>query len=312
MVPVSVIIAAYQAGATLPSAVASALSQVDVLVEVIVVDDASPDDTADVADALAAEDDRVIVIRQSENGGPGAARNAGFAAATGDWVAVLDADDAMAPDRLARMISFAEEKRADAVYDNLAIVRADEAGESDSSYLNPATFGAEAQWDLLFFVKSNQARPGQPSLGYLKPVFRRQFLAEHGIKYAPQLRNGEDFHLMLDALLAGAALWFLPVPLYRYTTGAASISSTLNLDHARHLIAACFDFIGENRGKVPPEVIAAMKVRHRRLRDFATAETMLRALKAKRFGRAVKALFANPRALFRFCQQMAQAVANRL
>lgn len=312
MVRVSVIIAAFRAGATLPKAVESALAQEGVAVEVIIVDDASPDDTADVAEALAAKDPRIKVIRQAKNGGPGAARNAGFDAATGDWVAVLDADDGMTPDRLARLTAFAADKNADAVYDNLAIVRADDVVNVAETYLNPATFGTAAAWDLSYFIQHNQARPGQPSLGYLKPVFRRQFLAQHNLRYAPQLRNGEDFHLMLDALMAGAQLWYLPEALYRYTTGAASISSTLDLDHARVLIAASVDFIGENAGKLPPDLISAMKVRRRRLQDFATAETMLRALKAKRFGTASKALFTNPRGLFRFCQQMSQAIAKRL
>ncbi|MEL6641670.1 MAG: glycosyltransferase [Pseudomonadota bacterium] len=308
----SVIIAAYRASATLPTAVASALAQNGVTVEVIVVDDASPDDTATIADGLAAADPRVRVIRLSENGGPGAARNAGFDAATGDWIAVLDADDSMATDRLVQMTAFGTERGANAVYDNLAVVRADRPDETDQTYLDAATFGAPAQWNLVTFIKHNQARPGQPSFGYLKPVFQRAFLAQHNLRYAPILRNGEDFHLMLDALVAGASLWYFPAPLYRYTTGAASISSTLNLDHARHLIAASVDFIGENSQTLPRNAISEMEVRKRRLQDFATAETMLRALKAKRFGKAIAALFTNPRGLFRFCQQMCQAIANRL
>ena len=312
MVKVSIIIAAFRAGETLPVAVESALAQEGVNVEVIIVDDASPDNTADVADSLAKADPRVKVIRQAENGGPGAARNAGFDAATGDWVAVLDADDSMTPDRLQKMTAFAAENGADAVYDNLAIVRADQPAKSGDTYLSPATFGVPAQWDLLSYVQQNQSRPGQPSLGYLKPVFHRQFLAQHNLRYAPILRNGEDFHLMLDALVAGASLWYLPAPLYKYTTGAASISNKLNLDHAKHLIAASVDFIGENRASVPRQVIAEMEVRRRRLEDFATAESMLRAIKAKRFGTALKSLFTNPRGLFRFCQQTCQAIANRL
>lgn len=310
VVQVSVIIAAYQAGRTLPRAVASALAQDDVAVEVIIVDDASPDDTATVADKLAQVDPRVSVIRQAENGGPGAARNAGFGAAKGDWIAVLDADDTMAPDRLARMTAFGAEKGADAVYDNLALVRADNPEEVTGTFLDEGI--SATQWDLAHFVSHNQARPGQPALGYLKPLITRQFIAKYNLRYAPDLRNGEDFHLMLDALVAGAALWYIPTPLYRYTTGGTSISSTLNLDHARALIGACADFIGENHDILPRNVITGMQVRHRRLQDFATAETALRALKAKRFGTTASALFTNPRGLFRFTQQLKQALSKRL
>jgi len=309
---VSVIIAAYKAAETLPTAVASALAQTDVDVDVIIADDASPDDTFAVAQRLTEDDARVKAIRLDKNGGPSAARNAGIAVATGDWIAVLDADDTMAPDRLAKLTSFAQEKRADAVYDNLALVRDGQTPETTDKFLKSESFESQAQWDLAYFASHNQARPGQPSLGYLKPLINRQFIAKHNLKYAETLRNGEDFHLMLVALTAGARLWYFPAPLYRYTTGGASISNRLNLDHAAALINACVDFIGENRTKLPRDVIEHLEVRLRRLRDFETAETALRALKDRRFGVVASALFTNPKGLFRFGRQLTEALAKRL
>ena len=71
--------------------------------EVIVVDDCSSDRTVSIAAGFPT--DRVRVLALTENHGPGAARNAGLAAARGEWVAVLDADDTMLPGRLAAMIA---------------------------------------------------------------------------------------------------------------------------------------------------------------------------------------------------------------
>src|SRR5579859_6471888 len=97
---VTVLIPAYNAGPFLHRAVGSALDQTHPPLEVIVVDDGSTDDTADVAQRLALADPRVRVIRLPENGGPAKARNAGLDLARGEWVAVLDADDAYMHARL--------------------------------------------------------------------------------------------------------------------------------------------------------------------------------------------------------------------
>ena len=72
--------------------VASAARGVDAGLEVICVDDGSTDGTPAALDGFAAEDPRIRVVHKP-NGGEGSARNAGVAAATGDWVTFLDGDD---------------------------------------------------------------------------------------------------------------------------------------------------------------------------------------------------------------------------
>jgi GT2 family glycosyltransferase len=92
----SVVIPAYNASATLERAIDSVCEQSWPAHEIIVVDDGSVDATADVARKFG---DRITLILQA-NGGVAAARNAGAATATGDWLAFLDADDWYARDRL--------------------------------------------------------------------------------------------------------------------------------------------------------------------------------------------------------------------
>lgn len=93
---VSIIIPCYKAAATLRRAVASALTDAPSDIEILLVDDGSPDDTGALCDELAAADPRITALHR-ENGGAGAARNTGLDAASGEWVLFLDADDALLP-----------------------------------------------------------------------------------------------------------------------------------------------------------------------------------------------------------------------
>lgn len=96
MVTVSVIIPVFNGGATVRGAIESTLAQGYDGYEIIVVDDGSTDDTADVIGSYAS---RVRLVRQS-NLGPSAARNAGCRVAQGQYLAFLDADDRWRPDKL--------------------------------------------------------------------------------------------------------------------------------------------------------------------------------------------------------------------
>ncbi len=93
--PASVVIPAYNAEPYIGEAIESALGQTYEPVEVIVVDDGSQDRTAEVAGAY-----REVTLIRQENAGPSAARNRGFAATGGEFIAFHDSDDAMTPDKL--------------------------------------------------------------------------------------------------------------------------------------------------------------------------------------------------------------------
>jgi len=99
----SFIIPAYNAQAFLRATLDSVLAQTYDNLEVIVVDDGSTDETADVVQAYADRDVRFHLLTKT-NGGVSSARNAGIAAARGDYVAFLDADDVWHPEKIAAQI----------------------------------------------------------------------------------------------------------------------------------------------------------------------------------------------------------------
>ena len=92
----------FNAEKSISAAVQSVLEQTYEVGEIIVVDDGSTDETARIADQFP----KVSVIRRA-NGGQGAARNTGIAAATGEWIAFLDADDTWHPQKTEHQLGYA-------------------------------------------------------------------------------------------------------------------------------------------------------------------------------------------------------------
>jgi glycosyltransferase involved in cell wall biosynthesis len=105
---ITVVIPCYNYGCYVGTAVKSVLGQPDVDVEAIVIDDASTDGSAEVVRELAAADPRVRAILHSRNLGHIATYNEGLEQATGDYVVLLSADDALTPASLARATALLE------------------------------------------------------------------------------------------------------------------------------------------------------------------------------------------------------------
>jgi glycosyltransferase involved in cell wall biosynthesis len=117
---VTVLIATRNRARFLPDALSTALGQEDVELEVIVVDDASEDETPRLLAEVA--DSRLRVIRLDQSGGMGEARNVGIAAALGAWIALLDDDDLWAPWKLRRQLDAAGDAGATWVYCGVLLV----------------------------------------------------------------------------------------------------------------------------------------------------------------------------------------------
>ena len=112
MAKISVVVPVYKVEKYLRRCVESILSQTYENLEIILVDDGSPDDCGKLCDEFAAIDSRVKVIHK-KNGGLSSARNAGIAAATGTYIGFIDSDDYIAPDMYEKLCAALEENRAD-------------------------------------------------------------------------------------------------------------------------------------------------------------------------------------------------------
>ena len=110
---ISVIIPVYKVESYLPQCLDSVINQTYKKLEIILVDDGSPDRCGVICDEYAAQDSRIIVIHK-ENGGVSSARNAGLSAATGVWIGFVDGDDWVEADMFEYLLSLAQKHNADA------------------------------------------------------------------------------------------------------------------------------------------------------------------------------------------------------
>ncbi len=105
---VSVIVPVYRAEKYIQSCIVSIQKQSYGNIEIIIVDDGSPDGSGRIADRLQVADSRIIVIH-TENKGVSSARNTGFVSASGDIVVFVDADDELAPEAVSQIVAAAEQ-----------------------------------------------------------------------------------------------------------------------------------------------------------------------------------------------------------
>jgi len=132
---VSVIMAAYNAEATIAESINSILVQTFTDWELLIVDDCSTDSTLSIIAGMAKEDARIRIYHAPENQGVAATRNFAIAYAIGGWIAFLDSDDIWHKEKLDKQLRFAEETAAVITYTGTAYM--DETGNI-SSYILPA------------------------------------------------------------------------------------------------------------------------------------------------------------------------------
>lgn len=299
---VSFVIAAYNAERSIGDAIESGIGQRGVSVEVVVVDDRSHDRTAAIARSFPQH--LVRVAELASNRGPGGARNAGLDLARGRWIAVLDADDTVHPDRLRRMIGRAEASAAQIVVDNLEVVHED-TGACETMF-RPQHLEGLSHITLADLIAASRLFESTFSYGYMKPVFERRFLLDKGLRYDEALRIGEDYIFLASALARGGRCAVEPTAGYRYRVRAGSISRTLELHHIEAMLKADAAFLRDH--DLAPEAQAAQLRRTRSLLRAASFLSLVHHLKDRAPLKAAAVALRDPAAL----RHLGMPIAARL
>ncbi|MBL3666963.1 glycosyltransferase family 2 protein [Streptomyces sp. M2CJ-2] len=204
-VKVSVVIAVHNPGKYVEDCITGLLRQslTPDEFEVLFVDDGSTDETPDRLDRLAAEHPHIHVIRQEASGWSGRPRNTGIDAARGEYVMFADHDDWLGDEALERMYDYGKANDADVVVGKMAGI------------------GRPVPQELFRVNRPRATVENAPLIDSLTPhkMFRREFLAQHGMRFKEGRRRLEDHVFVVEAYLRAESVAVLgDYPCYYHIT----------------------------------------------------------------------------------------------
>lgn len=286
MPTVSILMPAYNVEPYIGAAIRSALAQTYTDFELIVVDDGSKDGTADVARALAREDDRIHLVQHANRGLAGA-RNSAIRASRGSFFALLDSDDLWEPSFLAEQMAIMDaHPEVDIVTGNGWCL----GGAKDSQLARPYPDTRPAP-DLASIIGDEWA------VFIMSVVRRRVYTAIGG--FDEEMRSNEDYDFWLRAAVAGFTFYRNDRPLgyYRIRTDSLSASDVRMLRGILHVYTKLRPAISDlphematldrQISRFEAEWIAAEARLAIEIADFEAARQHLGALHARRGGTAL-------------------------
>jgi succinoglycan biosynthesis protein ExoO len=296
-VEVSVIIAAYNAANYIAKSIESVLSQKGIVLELILVDDGSTDNTLRIMKRFAAIDSRVNIVENSENIGLSAARNQGMSVASGEWITPLDADDWYGEGRLTRLLEAGRRHGVDMVADDQFLISA--AGHKKTKTLLSRRFrGVEKIISTVDFLKETRISPFKMSMGYIKPLLRREFMLDHGLGYNENLHQFIDWELWMQCLLDDARLLIIGTPGYYYVYDIpGSVSKKKPARNVALLLEITKRFINVSKRKNKQEALFQLVKRKKQIQRMEAYLRISSDLKSRRVFHAIRSLCRAPSAI---------------
>ncbi len=166
------------------------------------------------------------------------------------------------------MIDLASTTGAEIAVDNIDVANLD--GRVERMFPE-ALLARHPVLTLAAFIQSNVLFRSTYNFGYMKPIFERRFLNEHGLRFEEAIRIGEDYILLASALACGGRCVVDPSAGYCYHIREGSISRVLELRHIEAMIAADRDFLAKHAIDA-----RAMTMQRRRDRSLREAHAFLR------------------------------------
>ena len=219
---ISVVVPVYKVEPYLRCCLDSIVSQTYKDLEIILVDDGSPDNCGAICDEYAAKDSRIVVIHKA-NGGLSAARNDGIARATGDWVAFVDSDDWCEPDYYETILKEAGEIAPDVIVAG-GFYKEGPKKCKKVRYVNKAQLYEDKEHiDELMAQVDTYGMPWDK-------LYKSSFLKGNELRFDVSIRAFEDFLFNFQVFDKAESVFLCPVMGYHYRQVATSIAKGFNPD----------------------------------------------------------------------------------
>lgn len=213
----SVVIPVFQAEHSISRSISSVTSQGIDGVEIICVEDGSPDKSADVIVKLQQTHPLLKLIRHSTNRGPGPARNTGIDAASGDYIVFLDSDDSLINGGVQQL------QKAITESPDLVLVGCEETRRGTTRSLTAGALRGSSSRDSVSHVSEEPRFLFWPPAPWSK-VYRREFLHHCGLRFGEGV--AQDIPWSASVTLAAQTVALSEGPFYRYLTAAKDSSIT--------------------------------------------------------------------------------------
>lgn len=246
---VSVVIPVYKVEAYLKRCVDSVLAQTLQDLEIIMVDDGSPDNCPQMCDDYARQDSRIRVIHK-ENGGLASARNAGMKVTSGKWLFFLDSDDWLEPDGLKKLYDTGEQYQVDFV--RYRAIRSGWPGMAEHApcMVEPVRELQEGYYNKQRIIEEVYPRlmvTPQLTMGAIVgacgSLYRLDFLRENNLMFYEEVKFSEDLVFSARVVRAAKCFYFVDTPsVYHYFYNPNSISKSFRQgrwDSCKGLIQTC-------------------------------------------------------------------------
>ena len=233
-IQLSIIVPIYNVEEYLEECLNSIYSLTDLNYEVILVNDGSPDNSADIIDRYNALHPEHTVVVSKENGGLSSARNAGIEVSQGEYIALVDSDDYINSDALLALYQAA-------ITDNLDIAMAQSVtfweGNHPKQVLSipSSVINLGVTTGLNLLETSFNAR--YKRINCWNKIYKREFINQHNLRFIDKLLF-EDVPFAFEAFFAAARVKALPLDYYFYRQRPGSIMTSANqkADHSRVII----------------------------------------------------------------------------
>lgn len=233
---ISIIVPCYKVERYLDQCLTSIVGQTLKDIEIILVDDASPDKTPEICDGWAIKDSRIKVIHKEKNGGLGLACNTGLSVAMGEYAAFCDSDDWVDQEMYETMYKAALENDADAVFTGLKRVGND--GRPLGSLSHPKEYqifsGREEINAMARDIIASRPDVREDRLIQMSAkavLYRKSLLDGFSITFiSERIIQSEDLHFNLNVLSHAQRVCILPCSFYNYRCNPASITGKIDKD----------------------------------------------------------------------------------